>query len=205
MATSAATNNVVGNHYDKYGTRNPIARWLTNGFLDSVHEVYQGVAPNSVLEVGCGEGLLADHLVRRGPRPARFDACDLSLHRLAPNLDPLLRFVAASVYNLPYPASSFDLVLCCEVLEHLEQPRRALLELARVASRAVIISTPWEPVWRVMNLARGRYITHGGNTPGHIQHFSRRGLRALSSEFITIEHERRPLPWTILQGRPKAS
>lgn len=204
MVRSDVITNVVGNHYDKYGTRNPIARWLTNGFLDSVHDVYQRVAPHSVLEVGCGEGLLADHLLRRGPRPARFDACDLSLHRLAPNLDPLLRFQAASVYALPYPTARFDLVLCCEVLEHLEHPQRAMRELTRVAARAVIISTPWEPVWRIMNLARGRYVARGGNTPGHIQHFSRRGLRALAGETLIVEDERQPLPWTILQGRPKA-
>ncbi len=197
------TTNVVGNTYDKYGTTNPIARWLMHGFLDGLGDLYRRAAPRTVLEVGCGEGLLADHLIRLGQRPERFEACDLSLDHLAPGLDPLITFRTASIYELPYPDQSFDLVLCCEVLEHLEHPSRGMDELARVASQTVIVSTPWEPVWRLMNIARGRYLRQAGNTPGHIQNFSRRALRNLAGQALVIDHERRPLPWTILSGRPR--
>lgn len=172
-------------------------------FLNVVTELYTGVAPKTVLEVGCGEGLLAHHLVTAADRPARFHACDLSLDSVLPDLDRLIEFREASIYKLPYPDDSFDLVICCEVLEHLERPTQALAELRRVASRAVLISTPWEPVWRMLNILRGRYLRALGNTPGHVQNFSRRGLRRLASRELNVEAERRPLPWTVILGRPR--
>jgi ubiquinone/menaquinone biosynthesis C-methylase UbiE len=195
--------NIVGNHYDKYGTKNPIARWLMEGFLRAVTDLYRGVAPRSVLEVGCGEGKLADRLLKSGPRPERFEACDLEIERLATGLDPAIRFRAASIYELPFEAEAFDLVVCCEVLEHLTEPRRGLAELRRVARRAVLVSTPREPIWRAMNLARGKYVTDLGNTPGHIQHWGRRQLVAMVSELFEVTEQRTPIPWTVLLGRPK--
>lgn len=190
---------IVGNVYDKYGTRNPIARALMRGFLRGVGELYATAAPQTVLEVGCGEGRLADHLLRRYPRPRRFAACDLEDARAA-DIDPMIDFERASIYELPYHDRAFDLVICCEVLEHLEEPRRGLAELARVSRRHVLLSTPWEPVWRLMNLARGRYLGSLGNTPGHLQHFSRRRLLGLAREHLEIRAVRRPLPWTVLLG-----
>jgi ubiquinone/menaquinone biosynthesis C-methylase UbiE len=170
--------NVVGNFYDKYATKNRISRALVGGFLASVTSLYARAAAKSVLEVGCGEGKLADHLVRSGPRPDRFLATDLSLECQAQGLDPMIEFAEASVYQLPFESNSFDLVVCCEVMEHLERPRDAFAEVVRVARNFVLMSTPWEPVWRVMNMARGTYLRDLGNTPGHIQHFSRRDSKA---------------------------
>lgn len=201
---TAAPGNVVGNHYDKYGTKNPIARKLMQGFLDAATDLYGRVDPTTVLEVGCGEGLLADQLVRSAARPPeRFLATDVELEQRAPDLDPRIEFREASIYELPFDDRSFELVVCCEVLEHLEDPATGLAELARVASRAVLVSTPWEPVWRALNMARGKYLRDLGNTPGHIQHFSRRGLEQLVSSRLTITDRRRPLPWTMLLGVPR--
>ncbi len=190
--------NIVGNVYDKYGTHNPIARALMRGFTGAVTDLYLGTGARRVLEVGCGEGLLADHLIRQA-RPERFDACDVAL-RPAADLDPQLNLREASIYALPYPDASFDLVLCCEVLEHLADPAAGLAELARVSARHVLLSTPWEPVWRLLNLARGRYLRDLGNTPGHVQHFSRRALQELAATRLDNLRVRRPLPWTVILG-----
>jgi ubiquinone/menaquinone biosynthesis C-methylase UbiE len=195
--------NVVGNVYDKYGTKNPIARLLVHRFLRSVTELYARVRPATVLEVGCGEGLLAQHLLRSAPRPRRFVASDVELDRIAPGLDPTIETREASIYALPFSAGEFDLVVCCEVLEHLGDPARGLSELARVAGRHVLLSTPREPLWRVLNVARGRYLGELGNTPGHIQHFSRRGLVRLANTRLRVLERRSPLPWTVLLGEPR--
>ena len=200
MAAAECDDGPVGNVYDKYTTRNPFARWLVNGFLRSVAELYGQVNARSVLEVGCGEGHLAQYLLSRGPRPDRFEACDLNLDHLATGLDPALEFREASIYELPWPDRSFELVVCCEVLEHLRDPLRGLRELARVSSRAVLLSAPREPAWRLLNLARGRYWAALGNTPGHIQHFSRGALQRLVSSALDIRQVRTPTPWTVLLG-----
>src|SRR5690606_14550050 len=110
--------------------------------------------------------------------------------------------VQASVYDLPWQDGEFDLVICCEVLEHVDDPDRALAEIARVASRRVLVSTTWEPVWRCLNMARGKYLSALGHTPGHVQHFTRRGLVSLGSRHLRLLQCRTPLPWTILLGEP---
>lgn len=202
-ARNVAAENIVGNHYDKYGTRNPIARALMRGFLSATGDLYASCRPRSVLEVGCGEGLLARELLGRAPRPERFVASDLELDRIAPGLDPAIELVQASIYDLPFADRSFDLVVCCEVLEHVEEPGRAMAELARVADRRVLVSTPWDPVWRAMNMMRGRYLGALGNTPGHIQHFTRAGFVRLAETRLRVIDRRSPLPWTILLGEPR--
>jgi ubiquinone/menaquinone biosynthesis C-methylase UbiE len=202
MRVPVETGNVVGNVYDKYGTHNPVARVLMRRFLRSVLELYTLSRPRSVLEVGCGEGHLARHLFDHGPRPETFEISDVDVDRVRVDLPPAITVRQASIYDLPHPTDSFDLVVCCEVLEHLEHPVRGLAELARVARRRVLISTPWEPVWRILNMMRGKYLREFGNTPGHVQHFSRRDLLEVAAEHLRVLQRRTPLPWTILLGEP---
>ena len=193
---------IIGNVYDKYGTNNPVSRALMRGFLGAVTHLYERVAPATVLEVGCGEGHLAHHLVSSAARPKRFVACDIELSAAAPGLDRLIELRQASAYDLPFEDASFELVVCCEVLEHLSDPQRGLAEIVRVSRRAVLVSTPREPLWRLLNMARARYLSDFGNTPGHVQHFSRRALERLASRSLHILALRTPLPWTVLLGEP---
>lgn len=79
-----------------------------------------------------------------------------------------------------------DLIVCCEVLEHLERPEEGLRALQRVVGRYLIVSVSREPIWCVLNLARGKYIADFGNTPGHIQHWSKRGFVALVSKYFEV-------------------
>lgn len=195
---------VTGNVYDKYRTRNPVARYLQRGFLGACRGLLADRSPKRILEVGCGPGDLAQALCA-GAEPvassgALYLGCDLGLGEVvtANRRYPERTHFAASAYRLPFDDQSFDLVLCCEILEHLEHPRQALSEIARVASRHVLLTVPWEPVWRLMNLARGAYLGDLGNTPGHVQNYSRSAIRRLASERFEIVAERRPLPWTVL-------
>lgn len=193
---------IVGNVYDKYGTNNPVSRALMRGFLGTVTDFYERVAPATVLEVGCGEGHLAHYLVSRAARPKRFVACDIDLSAASPGLDRLIELRQASAYDLPFEDASFELVVCCEVLEHLSNPQRGLAEIARVSRRAVLVSAPREPLWRLLNIARARYLSDLGNTPGHVQHFSCRALERLASRSLHILALRTPTPWTVLLGAP---
>jgi hypothetical protein len=89
-------------------------------------------------------------------------------------------------------------------MEHLERPHEALTEVARVARNFVLMSTPWEPVWRAMNMVRGKYLREFGNTPGHIQHFGRGDLVELAETRLEVVSIRRPLPWTVILGKPRS-
>ncbi len=84
------------------------------------------------------------------------------------------------------------------MLEHIPQAEQTLAEMARVASGHLLVSVPREPLWRFLNVARGAYLRDLGNTPGHVNHFSRAGFQRLLERFGRIEELRSPFPWTML-------
>lgn len=189
---------IAGNVTDKYGAKNPIARLLMRRFLDAVGDLYEGCDAADALEVGCGEGELIAALQQR--RAARFVGTDLSpaILDVARQRRPALPLAAQSAAALAFPPRAFDLVIACEVLEHVPDPLAALRELARVSRRHVIVSVPREPLWRALNLARGAYVRDLGNTPGHIQHWSRTGFVRFVSQALRVRAVRSPLPWTVV-------
>jgi SAM-dependent methyltransferase len=191
---------VVGNVFDKYGSRNPIVRRLMKGFDDALEELVGMTAARAVHEVGCGEGYWTLRWAQRGlaARGSDFSSQVVDVARAnAARARVAANFSVASVYDLAAPRDSAPLVVCCEVLEHLEEPRRALERLCRVASPWLVVSVPREPIWRAMNMARGRYWADLGNTPGHLQHWSSAAFCALLREHAEVVAVRRPLPWTM--------
>jgi hypothetical protein len=63
------------------------------------------------------------------------------------------------------------------------------------------VSVPREPLWRVLNLARGAYWTQLGNTPGHLNHWSRSAFVRLLLRHGEVVEARSPFPWTMLLVR----
>ena len=104
-------------------------------------------------------------MLRRGVLPAavRPVCLDLRPASLAEVDQP--HRVCASVLSLPFAARSFDTVTCLEVLEHLDDPAAAVRELARVARRAVVVSVPFEPYFRIGNVLRGKHLSPSGQSP----------------------------------------
>lgn len=197
---------VIGNTYDKYGSRNPIVRRIMAGFESALGQMVAKVAPDSIHEVGCGEGYWVMHWQTLGI-PARGSDFSAQVVKIAcENAARLgqqgIFFQQRSIYDLQIEEDSADLVVCCEVLEHLEQPEAGLQALQRVVEGHLILSVPREPIWRVLNMARGKYVSALGNTPGHIQHWSRRDFIAMVSEYFEVVDVKTPLPWVMLLCRP---
>lgn len=193
---------VVGNTYDKYASRNPIARWLMNGFSKSLSALVQKATPRDIHEIGCGEGYWTLGWRRQGidARGSDFSEKVIALAQdnarssgLLPNI-----FTQRSIYDIQADEDEADLIVCCEVLEHLEDPRSGLMALQRVTSNHIVLSVPREPIWCAMNMARGKYWASLGNTPGHIQHWSSDGFIGLVEEYFEVLEVRKPLPWTML-------
>jgi 2-polyprenyl-3-methyl-5-hydroxy-6-metoxy-1,4-benzoquinol methylase len=188
----------VGNAYDKYGSTNPVVRRLMRGFTSELDDLLALAAPRSVLDVGCGEGVLTEQWAERFERVVGVDLDHPTLRReWEARSRPNLEFRAADATSLPFAEGAFDLVCGVEVLEHLDDPAAALAEMARVTRRWVLVSTPQEPLWRILNLLRGAHWRSLGNTPGHLNHWSERGLRTLVSHYGRVEATRSPIPWAM--------
>jgi 2-polyprenyl-3-methyl-5-hydroxy-6-metoxy-1,4-benzoquinol methylase len=204
MSAAPAADVPTGNTFDKYGSENPVVRRLMAGFERTLDELFTQAAPASVLDVGCGEGVLSQQWAAR-LTPGRVIGIDLPDPKLeaewALRSAPNLEFSAMRAEQLEFADDEFDLVAATEVLEHVPDPRRVLSEMARVAHGHLLVSVPHEPLWRVLNVARGAYLRDLGNTPGHLNHWSRRGFVALLSEFGQVIEVRSPFPWTMLLVR----
>ena len=187
----------------KYVKTNAITRRLLAGFFDGIGQLLHepGLADvRSAIEVGCGEGFSTEKLRRMLPRDATFRASDVEQRLVDESRarNPGVPIERESIYELPHADNSFDLVFVLEVLEHLDDPARALAEVCRVSRRWVIASVPREPIWRVMNLARFKYVGALGNTPGHLNHWSANGFRKFVSQAAPVRARRTPLPWTMV-------
>jgi 2-polyprenyl-3-methyl-5-hydroxy-6-metoxy-1,4-benzoquinol methylase len=190
----------VGNSFDKYSSSNPVVRRLMAGFEHALGELLERAAPDSILDVGCGEGVLTFKWAAQlaSATVVGLDFADPRLQaewrsRCSDNL----RFVTGRAEELPFAAGEFDLVAGIETLEHIAEPKRALTEMARVARHHLLVSVPREPLWRILNLSRGAYPSQLGNTPGHVNHWSRRGLEQLLCSHGQLVEVRTPFPWTM--------
>jgi 2-polyprenyl-3-methyl-5-hydroxy-6-metoxy-1,4-benzoquinol methylase len=192
-----------GNYYNKYDSSNPIARLLVSNFLASFDQLVARTGARDVVEVGCGEGRLSVRMAQKGIRVHGIDVARSCIEKTLENarsFGVVIKATQVDIRNFK-EVKPAELVVCCEVLEHLEQPDEALEAISKLSSNWVLLSVPNEPVWRILNLARGAYWGALGNTPGHVQHWTRRGFcKFVKSRFEVCEIVT-PLPWTMILAR----
>jgi SAM-dependent methyltransferase len=189
-----------GNVYDKYASENPVERRLVAGFMRSFDELVTLTGARAAHEVGCGEGELAARMTRFGLRVRGSDAFPETITEARRRADAEgleIAYEATALQLLEPGIHSAELVVCCEVLEHLPDPEEALSVLASLADPWLIASVPREPLWRALNVARGAYLREVGNTPGHLGHWSKQGFATLLRTRFEIVELRSPLPWTM--------
>lgn len=203
----------AGQDAAKYGSTNPVVK----GLLDRWTRRLQGVLgplSGTVVDVGSGEGLCLERLLAvdatargldaaAGPAPGvkvfgveyRYGKAQVAAK--VPGVHP----VVGDAGLLPFPDRSADLVLCIEVLEHLPTVAPAVAELARVAKERCVVSVPWEPWFRLGNLARGKNVARFGNDPEHLRMFTPRRLRRTMLESFSRVEVIPAFPWVIADAR----
>lgn len=198
---------VVGNTYDKYGARNPLVKWMMNGFSNALEGLVAKASPESIHEIGCGEGFWVNKWNKAGlkARGSDFSHQVIAMARenaAAANIGTD-KFSVRSIYDLKAEEDSADLIVCCEVLEHLEDPHAGLKALQKITTNHILLSVPREPLWRVLNFSRGKYMADFGNTPGHLQHWSKKSFIIMLEEYFDVVETKHPLPWTMVLCRRK--
>lgn len=203
-----------GRKYSEDG-QGRVAGRLIDGYFAAVASLVEATgllatgAPVQAVEYGCGEGHSTKYLRALLPAAVSLEATEY-LERQVPvaqRNNPGVPVRQASVYRAAEDSQHrYDLVFLLEVLEHLDRPAVALAQLAKVVRPGgwLVLGVPREPLWRALNMARGKYLRDWGNTPGHIQHFSTRTIvRTVGERFGPVRHHRTPVPWTIVAAQPR--
>ena len=174
------------------------------GFHSTLDELWDRASPSSVLDVGCGEGVLTFEWAERlgDGRIVGIDLEDPGLQaEWATRRRPNLEYRVEEATQLSFSDGEFDVATAIEVLEHVPDPEATVAEMTRVSERWLLVSVPHEPLWRGLNMARGAYWRSLGNTPGHVNHFTKRSFTTMLARFGSVEEARSPFPWTMLLVR----
>jgi 2-polyprenyl-3-methyl-5-hydroxy-6-metoxy-1,4-benzoquinol methylase len=196
--TVTGRSNVGAARVEDYSHLSEQGQRLVRAFRNRVVELVVASHATRVLEVGCGQGWLLRDIAEVLPDveltgiDIRAKAIEFA-RSLVPRAD--LRVVDAGA--LPFADGEFGLVVCSEVLEHVDDPVAVLVEIERVGRGRSVISVPDEPRFWIANLVRGKHLRTFGNCPGHIHHWSRGAfVRLLSVGGGEVCVERR-IPWLI--------
>lgn len=181
----------------KFNTNNLLMRFLFKRFFYSLGCLVVGKNYKKVLDAGCGEGETLYRLKNILPDKVEGFDSNPSCITYVRERFPQFQFTVQNIYDLQYADDSFDLIFCCEVLEHLEFPRKALKEMKRISCRTLILSVPHEPWFQMGNFFRGKYLSTWGNHPEHIQHWNPELLNGLLSEFFPNIEIYSSFPWLI--------
>jgi O-antigen biosynthesis protein len=146
-------------------------------------EVAEGL---EVIDAGCGTGYGSEILAAAGAR--KVVGVDISTEAIeyarSASAHASNEFHIGSLHELPFADASFDLAVCFEVIEHVEEQARAIAELRRVLKPGGVlaISSP------------NRDVYPPGN-PHHVHEFVPDELaRALGEEFANVRLHRQS-PW----------
>lgn len=192
---------------EKYTSSGKLGNMLVDNYFRSVEKLLgkvpaQVLNNSNVLEVGCGPGFSSEKIVSMLDRSTKFFISDYEKENVddaRKKLGDRANVSLENIYSLDREDKGISLIFVLEVLQHLEKPEEALEEVKRVGSHYFILGVPREPVWRILNMLRGKYLKDFGNTPGHLQHWSKKRFKKfLEDNSFQIVATESPLPWTLI-------
>ncbi len=201
------TQQIVGNFYNKYKTKNPIERYFVTMFVDAFKKLLSRVEAQTILDIGCGEGVMSE--IAQNKFPGAFVVgTEIDSEFLRQKTSKNLKYLIVNALpKLCFKGDSFDLVIMTEVLEHVDYPEKALEAIWDVTKRFVIISVPHEPIWRLSNILRLKYLKSFGNTPGHVNFFCLSSFKVLLQKHFLVREYLSPFPWllALCEKSPKSA
>lgn len=182
----------------KYLTKNPLKKKVIERFLTKIVTIVRQMNPQTILDIGCGNGVPLFYLNRYVPHN-QIVGLDTSRKELeiAKGINKEADFVVADINTLPFREEIFDLVLCLEVLEHLKDTTKALSSLHKVGRKTVVISVPDSSFFNIMSLFSLRNIRNLGEDKIHLHNFNKTRLTKLLKEEFQHFEITKTLPWLI--------
>ena len=193
------TGRTSGNR-QKHESANPVQQFLIRRFHDEVVRLLEAVPHSAILDLGCGEGFVLDHLLASGIDAdlVGIDRSSTAIASARSRLGGAIDLVQGDVTSLEDLPRPFEVVMMLEVLEHLDEPDATLDLLCDLSTGHVIVSVPHEPFFRGLNLIRFKNLKRLGSDPEHVHHWTKRGFERLVGRRFEIVDRGRAFPWTLV-------
>lgn len=191
-------------NYRKHKTSSALQKKLLDKFTDTLVTELKKLEPESILDVGCGEGFTLEELRLKGIGK-KLEGVDFLPRaiELGQKEHPKLDLKVGDIFDLKYPDNSFDVVVCSEVLEHIPDPEKGLRELVRVSKGYCVLSVPNEPFFMLGNFLRGKNWSRLGNDIEHINHWTFWHFQKMVEKYMDIKLVRYPVPWTLIIAKKR--
>jgi ubiquinone/menaquinone biosynthesis C-methylase UbiE len=189
-------------NYRKHTSASKLQRQLLENFNKTLIREIKHLKPQSILDVGCGEGFTLERLRKEkiGKKLVGVDFLDRAI-KIGKEVHPKLDLRKGSIYDLKFKDNTFDLVICSEVLEHLDDPEKGLDEIARVTGKYAILSVPNEPFFMMGNFLRGKNWSRWGNDIEHINHWTFWQFKQFIGKKLHVVKTAHPVPWTLVVAK----
>jgi len=119
----------------------------------------------SVLDICCGSGMISEYYAKKGAKVSGIDLSPEAVERASirsKRYDFQAEFRIADSTNLPFPDNSFDIVSVHDGLHHLNNPKKAVKEMARLAKKGIIIIEPARALITELSILLGVSLRYEG-------------------------------------------
>lgn len=195
---------IISTNMKKYESKNILKRVMLCFFKHKIYNIIKLLPyKEKICDAGCGEGFIVKYLEKKFEKTEfyGFDRSEEAI-KIAEKNTNRAKYSVDNVYNCKYSDNEFDVVMLLEVLEHLENPQKALKEIIRITKRVLIISVPQEPFFCLGNFFSGKYMRSLGNPPEHINHWTYLGFRKYLNNLFSKNNVKfklfNLLVWTIV-------
>lgn len=175
-----------------YHSKNPFEQLLWQKKLATMTELFHSIPYNTVLDIGCGDGAGIETI----RSTASYTGIDISPTQLAyvksqlPRLKKIhtgpLKLIQHDATTLPFKNQSMDLLIACDVLEHVLRPEQLLREMKRVVkpNGFIFVSIPNEPIWELL---RTLLLRFPARSPDHLSYIQETDVTRI---FPTVKYKK---------------
>ena len=183
----------------KYLKKNVLRQYVIDNFLKQILKLVQTSGAKTILDIGCGEGLV-DYFLLKSLPDLKIVGGDQDKQALevARVLNPNANYQETDGRRTGLTEAGFDLVMANEVLEHLSDYPKVIQEASRVTKKFFLVSVPEWPFYQGANFLIGQNWKTWGEHPDHVVSFTRRKLAGdLHRFFPGPAVWKRAYPWLI--------
>jgi len=171
-----------GNHFDKYSSKNFFVKIIMANYKKNLTNFVNKFDSKNFFDIGCGDGYWMNYYHQKGFLVSGGDHSKKQLKIIKKKYN--FNGYEIDIYNSNFvyemnkilKNEKINNILFNEVLEHLYKPNDILKKISELNFQKMIITVPNEPIWRILNILRLKYLKDFGNTPGHVNHFSKKKL-----------------------------